>query len=86
VYFQAKKLRLGNFLEGLRWETVHIFYGHLGYFMAIWDILWPFGIFYGHLGYFMAICYILCSFWYIFSSFGIMSQEKSGNPELEAFS
>jgi hypothetical protein len=29
------------------------------YFMAIWYILWPFGIFYGHLVYFMAIWYIL---------------------------
>jgi hypothetical protein len=25
------------------------FYGHLVYFMAIWYILWSFGIFYGHL-------------------------------------
>jgi hypothetical protein len=30
-------------------------------------------IFYGHLGYFMTI-------WYILSGFGIMHQEKSGNP------
>jgi hypothetical protein len=30
--------------------------------MAIWYILWPFGIFYGHLVYFMAIWYILWSF------------------------
>jgi hypothetical protein len=26
-----------------------IFYGHLIYFMVIWNILWPFDIFYGHL-------------------------------------
>jgi hypothetical protein len=26
-------------------ENVDIFYGHLEYFMAIWDILWPFGTF-----------------------------------------
>jgi hypothetical protein len=42
------------------------------YFMAIWYILWPFGIFSGHLVYFMAI-------WYIFPRFGTMYQEKSGN-------
>jgi hypothetical protein len=30
--------------------------------MAIWYILWPFGIFYGHLVYFMAIWYILWPF------------------------
>jgi hypothetical protein len=57
--------------------------------MAIWYILWPFGIFYGHLVYFMAIWYILWSFgifyghlviWYIFPPFGILCQEKSGNP------
>jgi hypothetical protein len=34
--------------------------------MAIWYILWPFGIFYGHLVYFMAIWYIVWSLWYIF--------------------
>jgi hypothetical protein len=38
------------------------FYGHLGYFMTIWDILSPFAIFYDHLGYFMTIWYNLCSF------------------------
>jgi hypothetical protein len=35
--------------------------------MAIWYILWPFGIFYGHLVYFMAI-------WYILWPFGIFFQ------------
>jgi hypothetical protein len=39
----------------------------LVYFMAIWYILWPFGIFYGHLVYFMAN---LC----IFLRFGILCQ------------
>jgi hypothetical protein len=44
------------------------------------------GIFYGHLKYFTVIWYILCPFgnvvviWYIFLRFGIMCQEKSGNP------
>jgi hypothetical protein len=43
------------------------------YFMAIWNILWRFGIFYDHLVHFVFI-------WYIFSGFGIIYQEKSGNP------
>jgi hypothetical protein len=29
---------LGNFLEGLGMENVGIFYGHLGYILAIWYI------------------------------------------------
>jgi hypothetical protein len=41
--------------------------------MAIWYILWPFGIFYGHL-------VILVFYWYIFSRFGILFHEVSGNP------
>jgi hypothetical protein len=43
------------------------------YFMAICIILWSFGTF----------CVLLVHFvffWYIFSGFGIMHQEKSGNP------
>jgi hypothetical protein len=55
----------------------------LVYFIAIWYILWPFGIFCGHLVYFVAIWYILWPFgifcghlvqfmviWYIFTRFG----------------
>jgi hypothetical protein len=41
--------------------------------MAVWNILWIFGIFNDHLVNFVFI-------WYIFSGFGIMYQEKSGNP------
>jgi hypothetical protein len=41
--------------------------------MAVWSILLPFHIFYGHL-----VC--LWSFWYIFSRFGMVYQENSGNP------
>jgi hypothetical protein len=40
------------------------------YFMAIWNILQTFEIFYDHFVF----------FWSIFSGFGIMYQEKSGNP------
>jgi hypothetical protein len=41
--------------------------------MAIWSILQPLEVFYGHLVYFVV-------FWYIFPGFGILHQEKSGNP------
>jgi hypothetical protein len=44
------------------------------YFMDIWSILRPFlYIFHGHLVYFGVI-------WSIFPNFGILYQEKSGNP------
>jgi hypothetical protein len=51
-----------------------LFYGHLVYFTAFWSILRPFGIFCGHLEY-------LWSFGiHIFPRFGMLHQEKSGNP------
>jgi hypothetical protein len=40
----------------------------LVYFMDSWYITWPFGI--------------VVVIWYIFRSFGILCQEKSGNPVL----
>jgi hypothetical protein len=46
------------------------------YFMAIWNILRTLGVFYDPLVHFVFI-------WYIFSGFGIMCQEKSGNPDRE---
>jgi hypothetical protein len=49
-------------------EKVGIFYGHLEYITAIWYILGPFGNF--------------VSILYIFHGFGILCQEKSGNPEV----
>jgi hypothetical protein len=42
-----------------------IFYGHLVYFMAVWYILWPFGIFCGRLVHFFL--------------FGMLYEETSGN-------
>jgi hypothetical protein len=55
-------------------EVVGISYGiSLVYFAAIWYILWPFGTFCGHCVYFMVV-------WYVFPRFGMLSQEKSGNP------
>jgi hypothetical protein len=48
--------------------------GKFDYFlMAILVLLGPFGAFYLHLVYFEVI-------WYIFSRFGMLEQEKSGNP------
>jgi hypothetical protein len=47
-------------------ENVGLFYAHLEYAMAIWYILWSFGNF------------VVSG--YIFHHFGILCQEKSGNP------
>jgi hypothetical protein len=48
-------------------EDVGIFYGHLVHFTVFCYILWTFGIASGNLV-------------YIFSRFGILYKEKSGNP------
>jgi hypothetical protein len=42
----------------------------LVHFMLIWNMLWPFGIFYRK---FVVV-------WYIFPHFGMLCQDKSGNP------
>jgi hypothetical protein len=47
-------------------EDVGMVYVSLVYFTAIWYILWALGIFYGYL--------------VIFSRFGMLWPEKSGNP------
>jgi hypothetical protein len=41
-----------------------------------------FGIFYGNLVYFTAIVNVVV-IWYIFPRFGILCQEKSGNPDFK---
>jgi hypothetical protein len=46
---------------------------YVGMFMAIWYMLWPFGACYDHLVNFIFIRYIN-------SCFGMLYQEKSGNP------
>jgi hypothetical protein len=56
-----------KFFEGLLMDDVGILYGHLVYFIAIGYILVAFGIFKCDLVY--------------FSRFGMLFQEKSGNPE-----
>jgi hypothetical protein len=45
-----------------------IFYRHLGYFMAIWYILWPLGN--------------LVAIWYILRCFGKLCHENSGNSDV----
>jgi hypothetical protein len=52
-------------------ENAGIFYGHLEYFTVIWYILWPF-------------CNAVL-IWYIFPRFGLLCQEKSGNPVRSSF-
>jgi hypothetical protein len=52
-------------------ENLGIFFDHLVYFTAIGNILWLFGIFCGNLV-------------YIFTRFGILDLEKSGNPDIGA--
>jgi hypothetical protein len=48
----------------------------LVYFGDIRSTLRPFNMFYGHMVYFVVI-------WYIFPCFGMLYQEKSGNPALQ---
>jgi hypothetical protein len=70
AYFQTKNPNLGKFWRVLRSEM-------LLYFTAILSILRPFCIFHGPLVYLKVICYL-------FPRFGMLYQEKSGNPESNA--
>jgi hypothetical protein len=45
VYFKTKNTSLGTIWRALGWKI-------LLYVMAIWNILWPFGIVFGHVVYF----------------------------------
>jgi hypothetical protein len=53
---------LGKFWRALEWMGWYIFYGHLEYITAIWNIFLPFGIYYCHLEYIPAIWNILLPF------------------------
>jgi hypothetical protein len=64
--FSNQKYHFGKFWRVLHWKL-------LVYFIAIWSILRQCGIFCAHLIHFIVI-------WYIFSRFGMLYQEKSGNP------
>jgi hypothetical protein len=61
-------------------EDVSKFYGYLVYYMVIWSIIWLFGLLYGYLVNFVPIWCILYPFGIFISRFGILYQEKSGNP------
>jgi hypothetical protein len=66
VSFQSKNPNLGKIWRSLDWKMFI-------YFIVIWNILLPLRIFNDHWVHFVFI-------WYIFYGFGIMCQEKSGNP------
>jgi hypothetical protein len=66
--FKTKNPNLGIFLLALEGKIWL-------YFMAILVLVSPFVAFYLLLVYFVVI-------WYIFSHFGMLHQEKSGNPGL----
>jgi hypothetical protein len=66
VCFQSKNPNLRKFFRVSDWKM-------LIYLVAVWNILWPFGMLCDH-----SVQIVLI--WYIFSFFGIMHQEKSGNP------
>jgi hypothetical protein len=67
VYFHTKT-QFGFILEGRGMENVGMYSGHLQYIKAFGHIFRP-------LGHFVVI-------WYIFSRFGTLCHDKSGNPAL----
>jgi hypothetical protein len=54
---------LGNYMLWAfgTFMVIRYIFGHLAYFVAIWYILWQFGIFCGNLVYFVAIWYKFCN-------------------------
>jgi hypothetical protein len=65
VFFQTKNPNLGKFWKVMRLKII--------VFLAILCILRPNGVFYDHSVHGVVI-------WYIFSRFGMLCREKSGNP------
>jgi hypothetical protein len=64
--FTNQKSQFGENFQGLRLKNVDIF-------KAIWNVSPIYGIFYDQSVHFVFI-------WYIFSGFGTIHHEKSGNP------
>jgi hypothetical protein len=60
---------LGKYWRVLQWKMLVLF-GHLVNFPSTWHILWPFGIFSPLLVH--------------FTWFGMLYQEKSGNPDVSS--
>jgi hypothetical protein len=77
VYFQTK-IPIWVIFEGIELEMIGIFYCYLEY--RYYEHLVY--LFYGHWAIYVV------AIWYIFPHFGLLCQEKSGNPvvELEKFS
>jgi hypothetical protein len=68
--FSNQKSQFWENFQGLRLKNIDI------------PIIWPFETFYGYTRYFYEHLVNFVFIWYIFSSFGIMHQEKSGNPDI----
>jgi hypothetical protein len=66
--FSYQNSRFGYILEGLGLENVCIFYVHLKYLTDL------------HMVYFITILYMLLSFGIFYARFGMLQQDKSGNP------
>jgi hypothetical protein len=64
--FSNQKSQFGENFQAFTLKNMDIFYGYLECFKDLRDTLWPFGTFCVHL--------------VQFPGFGIMHQEKSGNP------
>jgi hypothetical protein len=67
--FQTKNQTLGKFWRVLQWKMLVYFIGTWSLLQSFCYILWTFGIVRGNLAY--------------FSRFGILHQERSGNPDGE---
>jgi hypothetical protein len=67
VYFQIKNPNLGKFWRALGWKRLVYSMAILKYIAAHWYILWTFGN--------------LVAIWHILPHFGIVCQDKSGNPD-----
>jgi hypothetical protein len=68
--FSHQTASFGTFWKAFEWKVFDIFNDHLVHFVAICYILRNFGIFCGHFLY--------------YPNFGILYQEKSGNPGIES--
>jgi hypothetical protein len=80
VYFQTKNPNLGKFWRVLQWKLLAHFC-RLVYFTAIWYILWSFDMF---PPFWYVVPSKICIFYgrlVCFPHFGMLYQEKSGNPD-----
>jgi hypothetical protein len=76
-----------NFSSGLP-DGIHIFKPQILIWVNFvgtcnvrcWYILWPFGLFYGHILYILWTIRILYAYLVYLYRFGMLCQEKSGNP------